>query len=100
MEPVKPCDFKKNINVFPVFCKGFESKVPRIIFKPKTEEVMGGWRINYQEMLLFVLRYCEDDHVQGMQHDGRDEKSIQISVKNLEIRYNFGNVKLDHSEIS
>ena len=35
-----------------------------------------------------------------MQHDCRDEKSIQISVKNLEIRYNFGNVKLDHSEIN
>jgi hypothetical protein len=37
--------------------------------------------------------------VQRMLHDGKDEKSIQFSVTNLEIRYHFGNVKMDHSEI-
>jgi hypothetical protein len=31
--------------------------------------------------------------------DGRDEKSIHFSFTNLEIRYNIGNVKMDHSEI-
>lgn len=59
----------------------------------------------YCEILLLVLRYYEGDcmqvgeNVQRMQRDGKDEKSIQIPVTNLEIRYNFGNVKMDHSEI-
>jgi hypothetical protein len=81
MEPVKPCDFKKNINVFPVFCEGSESKVPRIIFKPKTEEEMGGCRITYQEMLLFVLRYCEGDHAQA--GEICRECSMIVEMRNL-----------------
>jgi hypothetical protein len=34
-----------------------------------------------------------------MYHDGKDKKSIRFSVTNLEIRYDFDNVKMDHSEI-